>query len=101
MADWNYTPTYAYTLTERAPTALRVRLEDKTRIARRKPSAKQPPRLFVEVHEGVDRDTAGHGWNQIGAALATARNLVKKGGKIVVLSQLDAELGEGMTLVRD
>ena len=29
----------------------------------------------------VDLDAAGHGWNQIGAALGTARNLVAKGGQ--------------------
>ena len=53
------------------------------------------------VVAAVDRDAAGHGWEQIGAALATARNLVKKGGKVVILSQLAAEPGEGLTLVRD
>ncbi len=52
------------------------------------------------VVAAVDRDAAGHGWEQIGAALATARNLVGKGGKILILSQLEAELGEGLKLVR-
>ena len=49
----------------------------------------------------VDLDAAGHGWSQIAAALGTARNLVAKGGKIVVLSELRAELGVGMQLIRD
>ena len=49
----------------------------------------------------VDADAAGHGWPQIGAALATAQNLVEKGGKIVVLSELAAELDQGMKLIAD
>jgi nickel-dependent lactate racemase len=48
----------------------------------------------------VDADCAGHGWDQLGAALATARNLVAKGGKVIVLSELSAETGDGMTLIR-
>jgi len=49
----------------------------------------------------VDQDAAGHGWEQLGAALATARNLVEKDGRIVILSELAAELKEGMTLLRE
>lgn len=63
---------------------------------------------FVPVEErahiviaAVDADAAGHGWRQIGAALATARNLVKKGGKIVILSEMRDELDTGMQLLRD
>ena len=37
----------------------------------------------------------------IGAALATAHNLVAGGGKIVILSELSAELGQGLELVRE
>jgi hypothetical protein len=48
---------------------------------------------------GVDEDAAGHGWPQIGSALATARNLVAKDGKIVVLSDLVAPPGPGMQLL--
>lgn len=53
------------------------------------------------VVAAVDADAAGHGWNQIGAALATARNLVTKGGKVVLLSEMRAELDSGMQLLRD
>lgn len=59
----------------------------------------QRPEIVVAA---VDRDAAGHGWPQIGAALATARNLVAKGGTIIVLSELDAtEVDNGMALIRD
>jgi len=52
------------------------------------------------VVAAVDADSAGHGWDQLGAALATARNLVARGGKIVLLSELDAEPEIGMELIR-
>lgn len=58
-----------------------------------------PQRAEVVV-VAVDADCAGHGWNQLGAALATARNLVTKGGKVVVLSQVSDEPGDGITLIR-
>ncbi len=48
---------------------------------------------------GVEQDAAGHNWPQIGAALATARNLVAKGGRIVVLSELSAPPGAGMQML--
>lgn len=51
----------------------------------------------------VDADAAGHGWDQIGSALATARSLVKRGGKVVILSELNgacSELSDGMQIVR-
>lgn len=53
------------------------------------------------VVAAVEADAAGHGWRQVGAALATARNLVAKGGKVVILSQLDAELEAGMEMLRE
>jgi len=52
------------------------------------------------VVAAVDADSAGHGWDQIGSALATARNLVTRGGRIVILSELDAEPEIGMELIR-
>lgn len=62
----------------------------------------------VQVHErpdvvvlAVDADAGGHGWEQVGAALQTARNLVAAGGKIVVLSDLQDELDDGLQIVRD
>ncbi|HVV99799.1 MAG TPA: lactate racemase domain-containing protein [Planctomycetaceae bacterium] len=56
------------------------------------------PELVVVA---IEADAAGHGWNQLGAALATARNLVAKGGKVLVLSEINAELDAGMELLRD
>jgi nickel-dependent lactate racemase len=52
------------------------------------------------VVAAVDLDSAGHGWEQVGAALAVARNLVEKGGKIVLLSELDAEPEIGIEIIR-
>ena len=52
------------------------------------------------VLAAVDADSAGHGWDQVGAALATARRLVAKGGKIVVLSEFEAEPEIGMEIIR-
>jgi nickel-dependent lactate racemase len=51
----------------------------------------------------VDADAAGHSWDQIGSAVATARSLVKRGGKVIVLSELNgasSELSDGMQIVR-
>lgn len=53
------------------------------------------------VVAAVDRDTQGHGWEQIGAALDTARHLVARGGRIIILSELNAELGRGLEIIRD
>ncbi|HEY3963588.1 MAG TPA: lactate racemase domain-containing protein [Planctomycetaceae bacterium] len=52
------------------------------------------------VVAAVEADSAGHGWEQVGAALATARNLVEKGGKIVLLSELQAEPEIGIEIIR-
>lgn len=62
-------------------------------------SVRLPQRSEVVV-VSIDADCAGHGWDQLGAALATARNLVSKGGKVVVLSELSGEPGDGMNLIR-
>ncbi|MFO1020087.1 MAG: lactate racemase domain-containing protein [Planctomycetales bacterium] len=48
----------------------------------------------------VDADAGGIHWAQVGTALATARNLVAKGGKIIVLSELSDEPGEGLKLLQ-
>jgi hypothetical protein len=48
---------------------------------------------------GVEQDAAGHGWTQIGSALAAARNLVAKGGRIVLLSDLNVPPGAGMQML--
>ena len=64
----------------------------------------QLPERTEIVLISIDADAAGHGWEQVGAALATARSLVVRGGKVVILSELNgacSELSEGMQLVRD
>jgi nickel-dependent lactate racemase len=48
----------------------------------------------------VEADEAGHGWSQLGAALETARRLVEKDGRILVLSQLDSPLTPGLELLQ-
>lgn len=48
----------------------------------------------------VEADAGGEHWGQIGAALATARNLVTRGGKIIVLSELSAEPGDGLKMLQ-
>jgi len=62
---------------------------------------------FFEIDErpevviaGVDDDAGLHGWEQLGAAAELARSLVARGGKIVLLSDLNAELSQGLELVR-
>jgi nickel-dependent lactate racemase len=54
---------------------------------------------FVVV--AVEKDEAGHDWAQVGAALDTARRLVEKDGRILVLSQLRGELTPGLELLQN
>lgn len=49
----------------------------------------------------IDGLAPGDGWHKLGAAVEAARNLVARDGRIVILSDFSAELGEGMQLVRD
>jgi nickel-dependent lactate racemase len=49
----------------------------------------------------VEIDAGGHGWKQVGSALSTARSLVRREGKIVVLTDLREQPGAGMTLLKD
>ena len=62
---------------------------------------------FVEIEErpevviaAIDNDSGLHAWEQLGAALETARGLVARGGKIVILSDMKAELSQGLELIR-
>jgi hypothetical protein len=64
----------------------------------------QLPKRADTVVISVDADAAGHGWEQIGAALSTARSLVARGGKVILLSELNgacSDLSDGMQMVRD
>jgi nickel-dependent lactate racemase len=54
---------------------------------------------FVVV--AVEADEAGHDWAQVGAALDTARRLVTKDGRILVLSQLRGEVTPGLELLQN
>jgi nickel-dependent lactate racemase len=64
-------------------------------------------RWHIEVNErpevviaAIDHESGPHAWEQLGAAVQVARNLVARGGKIVVLSDLHAELPEGLEMIR-
>lgn len=58
----------------------------------------QRPELVVV---SVDLDAGGHGWRQVAAALGTARNLVARGGRILLLTELREEPGEGIRLLKE
>lgn len=58
------------------------------------------PERVETVVVAVPSDTCGHGWPQLGQALATARQLVSPDGRIVILSELSEEPGDGITLLR-
>lgn len=58
------------------------------------------PERVETVIVAVSTDVSGHGWNQIGRAVATARQLVERGGRIVILSELDEQPGDGLSLLR-
>ncbi len=56
------------------------------------------PELVIAA---VDRDASGHGWEQVAAALDASRRIVARDGRIVLLSELDVEPGDGINLIRD
>lgn len=58
------------------------------------------PERVETIVVAVPQDSSGHGWKQIGQALATARQLVESGGRIVVLSEISEEPGEGLSLLK-
>jgi nickel-dependent lactate racemase len=62
---------------------------------------------LVEVDErpeivvaAIDHEAGPHAWEQLGAAVEVARSIVARGGKIVILSDLNAELSQGLELIR-
>jgi nickel-dependent lactate racemase len=61
-------------------------------------SVSRRPELVVVA---VDHDDGSRSWDQLAHALHAARNLVVKDGRIAVLSQLSAPLGEGMAFIRN
>lgn len=58
------------------------------------------PERVETVIVAVSEDVSGHGWSQIGRAVSTARQLVKRGGRIVILSELAEQPGEGLSMLR-
>lgn len=62
-------------------------------------TVRMPERVETAV-VAVDEDAGGHGWNQVATALAVARRLVARDGRIVVLSQLADAPGEGIEQLR-
>lgn len=58
---------------------------------------------LVEVEEraelvliAIEADAGGHGWEQVTTAIDMARKVVDRNGRIVVLTQLDAQPGPGL-----
>ncbi len=58
------------------------------------------PERVETVIVAVSNDAGGHGWSQLGQAVATARQLVNSDGRIVILSELSEEPGDGVSLLR-
>lgn len=52
------------------------------------------------VVAAIDAGAGGHRWEDVAAALSTARDLVARGGKIVLLTELDEPPGEGLQILR-
>ncbi len=57
----------------------------------------RPDLVIVAVDAEVERN----GWSSVGSALATARQLVKREGRILLLSDLAGELTPGLEIIRD
>jgi len=47
----------------------------------------------------VESAPTGHFWNQLGSVLETARNLVTQDGRVLLLTQIEEEFGEGMQIL--
>jgi len=52
------------------------------------------------VVAAVDGRRSELGWDAVASAVATARNLVSQGGKILILSELESPGGEGLQMLR-
>jgi len=59
----------------------------------------QPQRSEIVV-AALDADASGTTWEQLGVALQTTRNLVQRGGKIVLLTNLVSEPTEGFRFLQ-
>jgi nickel-dependent lactate racemase len=56
------------------------------------------PELVIAA---VEADAAGHGWEQVGAALELARHVVVRDGRILLLTDLSDEPGEGVKIIAE
>lgn len=53
------------------------------------------------VIAAIPTDQHGVNWSQVGQALETAKTLVERGGRIVLLTDLSAEPGPGVQVIRE
>lgn len=58
----------------------------------------QRPELVVAA---IDADASGHSWNQLACALDTARQLVARDGRVLLLTELIEPPSEGIRLISD
>lgn len=58
----------------------------------------QRPELVIAA---VEADAAGHSWNQVAAALDTARRIVARDGRVLLLTELEEEPSDGIRLIMD
>lgn len=56
------------------------------------------PELVVA---SITADASGHGWSQVAAALEVCRRVVVQGGRVVLLTDIEEEPGEGVQLISD
>lgn len=59
---------------------------------------RQRPELVIAA---VEADASGHGWEQVGAALELARQVVTRDGRVLLLTDLDVEPGEGVRMIAE
>jgi nickel-dependent lactate racemase len=57
------------------------------------------PERVDTVVVAIPQDASGHSWAQLGQALATARQLVEADGRIVILSEINEEPGDGLKVL--
>ncbi len=59
------------------------------------------PERAEMVVVSVSEDAGGHGWAQIATAIESARRLVEREGRIVVLSELKSPLSPGLQILKN
>lgn len=53
------------------------------------------------VVAAIDGFGPGDAWRKLGAAVEAARGIVTRGGRIIVLSDIQADIGDGLQMLRD